>query len=125
VRLDQEEKARAEAAELRNWLDARPEPGAQADDGELEIKQAPSKERYGATEVGEDAGETPTPLRTDEPPRPALSYGRVPETYIRGEEAEDPDEPGVGGSTYPQPDPVELGKPQNPKQRAPVSASLW
>jgi hypothetical protein len=117
VRQDEEEKARAEAVKLRDWFDAHPEPGAtptaEPDDGELEIHQAPDKERYGAPEVEEDAGGVP------------LSYGALPESYIKRESSEDL-EPGIGGASDPVPNIKDLGKPQDPRQVSqPISASFW
>jgi hypothetical protein len=116
-RRAQEDAARAEAAELRGWLAEHPEPGAEpaasTDDGELEVKRPPDQERFNpAAET--DAGGVP------------LSYGVLPETYVKRESSEDLDEPGIGGASHPEPDPEDLGGPQDPKQvPQPVSASFW
>jgi hypothetical protein len=117
VRLDEEEKARAEAAELRDWLDTHPEPGsrtAEPDDtgGELHSHGPVDRERYDP-EAETDAGGVP------------LSYGALPESYIKRESSEDLEEPGIGGASNPEPDPADLDKPQPPKQVSPAAVSLW
>jgi hypothetical protein len=98
-----EDAACAEAAELRDWLDTHPEPGASTDEtkepepgGELHVHPPPDKERYGA---GDDQGALPTELQKGAPPP---------------------------SGTYTEPDPEDLGGPKDPKQVAqPVSASFW
>jgi hypothetical protein len=108
IRQDEEEKARAEAAEIETYLAEHPEPStepkAMPDDGELEIHEPSDKERYGGLEIEEDAGGVP------------LSYGNVPETYVRREAAEGLGEPGIGGASYPEPDPEDLSGPPKEKQ---------
>jgi hypothetical protein len=108
-----EAEARAEQEEILEYLETHPEPGApKPDDGELETHPAPDKERYGAPEVEEDAGGIP------------MSYGPNPESYIRG--GDELEEPGIGGASHLEPDPEDLGGPQDPKQvPQPVSASFW
>jgi hypothetical protein len=115
-REDAEDKARAEAAQLRDWLDAHPEPGASIDNthqpgGELHALEPPDKEHLDP-EGEDDAGGVP------------LSYGNLPSSYIKGEAEDEP--PGIGGATYPEPDPEDLGGPQDPKQvPQPTTVSLW
>jgi hypothetical protein len=112
-RRAQEDAACAEAAELRDWLAVNPEPGSKSDDGELEVHQPPDQEHFGG-EAEPDAGGVP------------LSYGVLPETYVKRESSEDLDEPGIGGASHPEPDPEDLGGPKDPKQVAqPVSTSFW
>ena len=125
-RRAQEETACTEAAELRDWLAANPElgdvplgdPCASTDDthhpsGELHGLDPVDKEHLDL-EAETDAGGVP------------LSYGVLPESYIKRESSEDLEEPGIGGATDPAPDPEDLGGPQDPKQvPQPVSASFW
>jgi hypothetical protein len=102
VRLDEEEKACAEAAGLRAWLTAHPEPAALTDDthqpsGELHSLEPVDKERFG---VEDDQCALPRELEKGVP-APSGSY------------------------TEPDHD-EELGGPPNPKQVSqPISASLW
>jgi hypothetical protein len=100
IRLDEEEKARAEAAELRDWLAANPEPAALADDhqpgGELHSLEPVDKERFGAED----------------------DQGTLPRELERGA-------PAPSGS-YTEPDPEDLGEANDPKQvPQPISASFW
>jgi hypothetical protein len=100
-RRAQEDAARAEAAELRDWLDTHPEPGASTDEtkepgGELHVHPPPDKERYGA---GDDQGALPNELQKGAPPP---------------------------SGTYTEPDPEDLGGPKDPRQvPQPASASFW
>jgi hypothetical protein len=114
IRLDEEEKARAEAAELKAYLTEHPEPGTSNDThrptGDLHSLDPVDQEHFDA-EAETDAGGVP------------MSYGKLPESYIKGEEAE---EPGIGGASYPEPDPGDLGKAKDPKQVAqPTAVSFW
>jgi hypothetical protein len=113
-----EAKARAEQEEILEYLETHPEPGgASTDDthhpgGELHGLDPVDKEHLDP-EVETDAGGVP------------LSYGALPESYIKRESSEDL-EPGIGGASHPEPDPEDLGGPQDPKQvPQPVSASFW
>jgi hypothetical protein len=116
ARHDAEEAARAEAAQLRDWLDAHPEPGASTGDthhpgGELHALEPPDKEHLDPEAEG-DAGGVPS------------SYGNVSSSYIKVETEDEP--PGIGGATYPEPDPEDLGGRQDPKQvLQPAAVSLW
>jgi hypothetical protein len=88
-----------------------PDPMGVGDDGDLEMKKAQDPEKYG---VEEDADADAVPL----------SYGKVPESYVKGEEAQDP--VGIGGATDPEPDLEALGKAKDPKQtQQPISSSVW
>jgi hypothetical protein len=115
ARRDAEAEACAEQAQILEYLETHPEPGTSTDDthhpgGEPHALE-PVDKKHLDPEAETDAGGVP------------LSYGKLPESYIKGEEAE---EPGIGGATYPEPDPEELGAPKDPKQTPqPVSASFW
>jgi hypothetical protein len=82
-RRDEEEALRAEQEEIQRTLASLTDPdaadplGAANDDGDLEIKHAPSEERYGP-QVEEDA---------DPKVKPVLSYGKVPMSYIKKKDA--------------------------------------
>jgi hypothetical protein len=92
-RRAQEDAARQEQAEILEYLETHPEPGASTDD-------------------------------THQPSGELHSVAPVDKEHLDPEaEAE---EPGVGGATYPEPDPEDLGGPKDPKQvPQPVSASFW
>jgi hypothetical protein len=113
-RRAQEEAARAEAAEIRNYLNEHPEPGTSTDDthhpgGELHSLDPVDKEHL---DPEDDAGGVP------------LSYGNVPSSYVSREAEDEP--PGIGGASEPELDPEDLGGPKDPKQvPQPVSASFW
>jgi hypothetical protein len=102
ARRDAEAAARAEAAQIRDYLETHPEPGASTDDthrptGELHAVEPVDQEHLNPeTEI--DAGGVP------------LSYG----------------EPGIGGASYPEPNPADLGKAKDPKQVSqPTAVSFW
>jgi hypothetical protein len=105
-RQDEEEAQLREQEEIEHMLDELPDPDdpdpltAAGDDGDLETKLALSPEKYG---VEEDADADAVPL----------SYGKVPESYVKGEEAQDP--VGIGGATDPEPDLEALGKAKDPE----------
>jgi hypothetical protein len=110
-----EDAARAEQEQILEYLETHPEPGASTDDthqpgGELHSLDPVDKEHLDP-EAETDAGGVP------------MSYGKLPESYIKGEEAE---EPGIGGASYPEPDPADLGKAKDPKQVSqPIAVSFW
>jgi hypothetical protein len=116
ARRDAEAEVRAEQEEILDYLETHPEPGgASTDDthhpgGELHSLDPVDKEHFDP-ETEDDAGGVP------------LSYGALPESYIKRESSEDP---GIGGASHPEPDPEDLGKadPQ-PAARSPASTSLW
>jgi hypothetical protein len=115
ARHDAEEAERAEAAAIRDYLETHPEPAALVDEspqagGELHPHAPVDKEHLG---FEADAGGV------------ALSYGNVPETYVRREAVEDLEEPGIGGVSYPEPNPEDLGGPLKEKQvQQPISTSF-
>jgi hypothetical protein len=106
-----EEAARAEAEEIETYLAEHPEPGAATAESEAngELHAIDPKER----ENEADAGGV------------ALSYPPVPSSYVRGEQAEDPEEPGIGGASDPEPDLAALGKPKAAKQVSPATTAFW
>jgi hypothetical protein len=119
ARRDAEAEARAEHEQILEYLETHPEPASLSDDthhpgGELHDVDPVDQERFNPEGSEDDAGAVP------------LSYRNVPESYIKGEATEDLEEPGIGGASYPEPDPEDLGGPKDPKQvPQPVSASFW
>jgi hypothetical protein len=138
-RLDREEQYRAEQARIKaeqaereeqRQIDAMlaqgPDPdqpyafdqkereasSVAGDDGDLTVKHEMDPEHYGPNE------------REDQDPevKPALSYGRVPLSYVKKKDAEGDLPEGVERRSppplgnYPIYDPAELGKPEDPKQ---------
>jgi hypothetical protein len=105
VRLDEEEKARAEQAEIEAYLAQNPEPGgALSDDthqpsGELHALDPPDREHLGGGVEEDEQGDLPNELKKGAP--------------------------SPIGSMF-EPDPEDLGGPPDPRQVSqPVSASFW
>jgi hypothetical protein len=131
IRLDEEEKARAEAArvaaiaeELAPIVGPEGEQTLAApDDGELEIKNKVDPARFGPNER-EDA----------EPVKPALSYptvptsyGNTPESYVKRKDTDplpfDPDAPGAVDIPPPGPEPGSRLYEGPPQVAQPTSVS--
>jgi hypothetical protein len=138
ARRDAEEAACTEAATIREYLEANPEPGSAVGEpaalgdespqagGELHPHAPVDKERFDPvgenSEMETDAGGVP------------LSYPPIPESYIRGKRDQTGDLPGGVERRSPAPlgsdpvyDPAELAHPEGRKHQVPqpTAVSLW